>query len=79
MGKEVQVFDARRPHAVRKVPGWFIVGYTPLGVHKILDEDKGLLSDLRFRLPSAPDDVVQARAVRIASKEEDATSPEDTP
>ena len=48
----VEVFDARDHHAVRRLPDWFLVGYTPLGIHKLEDVDRALLSHLRFRLPS---------------------------
>ncbi|CAE7201053.1 unnamed protein product, partial [Symbiodinium necroappetens] len=37
---EVQAFDPRRYHAVRKNPDWVIVGYSPLGVHKLGEDDR---------------------------------------
>ena len=60
LGEGVEIFDARDYHAVRRRPDWFLVGYTPLGIHKLEDADKELLHQLRFRLP-----VLQAADPRV--------------
>ena len=64
LDRSVVAFDARNYHAVRRVPDWFVVGYSPLGVRKILDHDKAMLRDLRFRLPTPQVQAVQVEAVR---------------
>ena len=64
IGDEVEEFDARNHHAVRRVPDWFLVGYTPLGIHKLRERDRQLLIELRFRLPSEDQITAQVKVVQ---------------
>eukprot|EP00439_Symbiodinium_sp_Y106_P014295 s7848_g2.t1 len=64
LSEEVEIFDARDYHAVRKRPDWFLVGYTPLGIHKLEDVDKELLRNFRFRLPTLQAADLSIRVVR---------------
>ena len=65
---EVQAFDPRCYHAVRKNPDWVIVGYSPLGVHKLGEDDRTLLSERGFTLPIRSSEIEpQVRAFRQSS------------
>ena len=68
LGRGAIVFDARNHHAVRRTPDWLLVGYSPLGVHKLIGEDKGYLTSLGFALPRLPLGEVQVKAVRHTAK-----------
>ena len=62
---EVRAFDPRNYHAVRKNPDWVIVGCSPLGVHKLEEEDKELLNHRGFNLPrKIPEVEPQIKAFR---------------
>ena len=62
---EAQAFDPRCYHAVRKNPDWVIVGYSPLGVHKLEEGDKDLLSHRGFHLPAKRSEIEpQVKAFR---------------
>eukprot|EP00439_Symbiodinium_sp_Y106_P022102 s6340_g2.t1 len=67
VGQVATRFDARNYHALRCTPGWLVVGYTPLGIHKLLEEDKQWLVDAGFVLP-IPDVIEpQVKAFRSTS------------
>ncbi|CAE7432602.1 GIP, partial [Symbiodinium necroappetens] len=48
INEEVKSFDPRRYHAVRRSPDWVVVGYSPLGIHK--------LPEVKVVRPGKPDD-----------------------
>ena len=56
-------FDPRNYHALRCLPGWLIVGFSSLGIHKIQEEDKERLTDLGFPLPE-PSELHQVKMLR---------------
>ena len=60
----VQAFDPRCYHAVRRNPDWVIVGYSPLGVHKLSKDDQVLLKAYGFDLPGKAQEEHQVRALR---------------
>ena len=62
--KRAVSFDPRNYHAVRYNHGWVLVGYTPLGVHKVQEEDKAWLVDVGFHLPQPEVPIVEVKAFR---------------
>ena len=56
LANEVVEFDARKPHAVKRYPDWFLVGYTPLGTAKLGLQCHQLLQSLDFRYVSLETD-----------------------
>ena len=61
---KVQSSDPRRYHAVRRNPDWVIVGYTPLGTHKLGTAERNLLHDLGFNPPVRDQEEHQIKAFR---------------
>ena len=84
LGSRTVHFNARNYHALRCFPGWLVVGYTPLGVHKLREVDKRWLRDMSFTLPN-PDSidpvvkVVTTSRLDSTSDGSRASSSEDTP
>ena len=68
---EVKSFDPRCYHAVRRSPDWVIVGYSPLGVHKLKEVDRSLLTSCGFSLPTVPGDECQVKVVRPNQSKDD--------
>ena len=80
IGDKVEEFNARNHHAVRRVPDWFLVGFTPLGIRKLGEDDKQRLASLRFRMPSDDQAAVQVKVVQCTTdpssdEEEDSSLP----
>ena len=75
----VEAFDARNFHAVRRTPGWFIVGYSPLGVHKIQEQDRSLLSSMCFQLPCLPGVSAQVMVVHHSRNDSRSSVEDDSP
>ena len=67
LGPQAVLFDPRSYHAVRHTPDWLIVGYSPLGIHKVPDDDRQYLCDLGFPLPEIQTDQLQVKAFKAAS------------
>ena len=44
-------FDPKALHSLSPSSNWVVVGYTPLGTHKLKEEDKSSLHGLGFSLP----------------------------
>ena len=65
LADKVQSFDPRRYHAVRRNPDWVIVGYTPLGTHKLGAADRNLLYDLGFKPPIRDQEEYQVKTFRV--------------
>ena len=61
---KVKAFNPRCYHAVRKNPDWVLVGYSPLGVRKLCDEDQHLLRSLGFGPPCKLEEEYQVKVVR---------------
>ena len=76
LSREAQVFDARNHHAVRKLPDWFVVGFTPLGAHKLAESDKTLLREMRFSLSSKVNEPIHAKMV-MSTPDDDSSSVSD--
>ena len=63
LSKELVTFNAREPHAVRRLADWVIVGYTPLGSVKLEDSLWDRLQSFGFPTPDKPDTPHQVRVV----------------
>ncbi|CAE7775417.1 RE1 [Symbiodinium sp. CCMP2592] len=72
--REVISFDPRRYHALRRAPHWVLVGYSPLGVHKLRPEDKEALDALGFELPVLAPEEIEVKALRASSSAATANS-----
>eukprot|EP00439_Symbiodinium_sp_Y106_P029796 s3022_g3.t1 len=66
LGPKAVTFNPRNFHAVRCNHGWVIVGYTPLGIHKVQEEDKAWLWDVGFELPCPNTECVEVKALRYS-------------
>ena len=51
LGRKVVAFDPKALHSLSPSSNWVVVGYTPLGTHKLKEEDKSSLHGLGFSLP----------------------------
>ena len=65
LGLKGVTFDPRNFHAVRCNHGWVVVGYTPLGIHKIQEEAKFWLHDVGFDLPHPVTECIEVKALKF--------------
>ncbi|CAE7306674.1 GIP, partial [Symbiodinium sp. CCMP2456] len=81
MNNRVIEFDARLPHAVKRQPDWFVVGFTPLGTSKLQkechDELRRLGLGFRYTVTNQTDPAV--RAVRPDCDQEQGADMEGSP
>ena len=69
LGRCAVTFDARNHHALRhtRTPDWVLVGFTPLGIHKLQEEDQEYLRSLGLLFPEIPRDLPQVKVVRSSA------------
>eukprot|EP00439_Symbiodinium_sp_Y106_P021951 s8421_g2.t1 len=67
IGQQAVSFDPRDYHALRRRQDWVIVGYSPLGIHKLVQKDKDYLEDLGFELPKPLEPDTAVKVVRLSS------------
>ncbi|CAE7838747.1 RE1 [Symbiodinium sp. CCMP2592] len=73
LGPRAARFNPRNYHAVRRSPDWLIVGFSPLGTHKLKEVDLQFLEGVGFPLPGVPGRAPQVRALQAAPSSTDCT------